>query len=78
MGSCKNIEARVRKHNTNHKGFTGRIGDWKPVYHEEFPSKGEAVTREKEIKGWKSRLLIEKLIGSRWLSINQELFIRIA
>ena len=22
------IEERLRKHNTNHKGFTGGIGDW--------------------------------------------------
>ena len=65
VGSCKNIESRVKKHNTNHKGFTGGIADWKPVHHEEFPSKREAVTREKEIKGWKSRVLIEKLIRSK-------------
>ena len=30
IGSTENIESRLRKHNTNHKGFTGRarIGKW--------------------------------------------------
>ena len=28
------IAERVRRHNTNHKGFTGGIGDWKVVYME--------------------------------------------
>ena len=57
------LAERIRKHNSNHKGFTGNIGDWKIVYQEEFQTKLEAMKREKEIKGWKSRKMIEKLIG---------------
>ena len=57
-------EERQRKHNSNHKGFTGGIGDWKIVYKEVFETKSEAQKREKEIKNWKSRKMIEKLIGS--------------
>ena len=58
------IEERIRKHNTNHKGFTGGIGDWIIKYTELFNTKTEAIKREKEIKAWKSRKMIEKLIGS--------------
>ena len=57
------LEKRVRKHNSNHKGFTGGIGDWELKYSEEYSSKLEVLKREKQIKGWKSRKLIEKLIG---------------
>jgi len=55
---------RIRKHNSNHKGFTGGIGDWELKYCEHFKTKLEALKREKEIKNWKSRKLIEKLISN--------------
>ena len=58
------IEERIRKHNTNHKGFTGKSGDWTLVYSEQYDVKESATFRERQIKGWKSRKLIEKLIGS--------------
>jgi putative endonuclease len=57
------LEERIRKHNSNHKGFTGGIGDWELKYSEEYSSKTEAVKRENEIKKWRSRKLIEKLIS---------------
>jgi GIY-YIG catalytic domain len=33
------ITERIRKHNSNHKGFTGKVGDWKLVYSENYPTK---------------------------------------
>ncbi|MGB0424983.1 MAG: hypothetical protein ACPGED_11680 [Flavobacteriales bacterium] len=30
------LEERLRKHNSNHKGFTGTTSDWRIVHHEEF------------------------------------------
>ena len=56
------LEERLRKHNSNHKGFTGRKKDWQIVYTEVFESKQRAYTREREIKGSKSRKRIEQLI----------------
>ena len=58
------LAERVRKHNSNHKGFTGGIGDWSIVYKEVFESKSEAYARERQIKSWKSRKLLEKLIAT--------------
>ena len=57
------IAERLRKHNTNHKGFTGSVADWQIVYTEPYTSKAEAMKRESAIKNWKSRQMIEKLIG---------------
>ena len=57
------INERIRKHNSDHGGFTGYTGDWKLVYFELFDTKETAMKREKQIKGWKSRKMIEKLIG---------------
>ena len=55
---------RLRKHNSDHKGFTGGVGDWIIVFTENYISKSDAYKRELEIKSWKSRKRVEKLIGS--------------
>lgn len=57
------IDERIRKHNTNHKGFTGGAGDWELKYSEVLNTKEEAKKREIQIKKWKSRKLIELLIS---------------
>ncbi len=57
------ILERLRRHNSNHKGFTGKVADWKIVYTETFSEKDEGIKREAEIKSWKSRKRIEQLIA---------------
>lgn len=63
IGSSSDLENRLKKHNTNHSGFTGHTGDWKIVWTEVFKTKPEAQLREKQIKKWKSRKMVEKLIN---------------
>jgi len=46
----------------NHKGFTSKAIDWKVVYSEKFATREEALKRERQMKKWKSRKMIEKLI----------------
>ncbi len=58
------IEERVRRHNSNHKGFTGHCGDWALRLTEAYDTKEAAAKREKEIKAWKSRKKIVELISS--------------
>jgi putative endonuclease len=60
--TCDAIDERLRKHNANHKGYTGNSNDWKIVHFENFQSKKEAYQREREIKKRKSRTYIEQLI----------------
>ena len=62
IGHTHNIEERICKHNTDHKGFTGHKKDWILVYYEEFESKSEAYFRERQVKNWKSKTKILKLI----------------
>jgi putative endonuclease len=62
IGSTQNLEERLRKHNSNHKGFTGGVGDWEIVYFETYDSKNLAYARERQVKKWKSKIAIEKLI----------------
>jgi putative endonuclease len=36
------LSSRLQKHNSNHKGFTGKYTDWVLVYSEAFETKAEA------------------------------------
>ena len=63
VGSCEDVNKRLVKHNTNHAGFTGKTGDWIIKWTEEHADKTGALKREKQIKAWKSRKMIEKLIN---------------
>ncbi len=58
------LEERLRRHNSAHKGYSSASNDWKIVYKEVFSSKTEAMKREKDIKNRKSRKYIETLIQS--------------
>jgi len=62
--TCDDLSERVRRHNSDHEGFTGGVGDWGMVYREEFPDKATAYLRERTVKRWKSRKRVEKLISS--------------
>ena len=57
------VDKRTYKHNHKHKGFTAAANDWCVVYVETFQEFKDALSREKQIKAWKSRIMIEKLIN---------------
>ncbi|MBK1895497.1 GIY-YIG nuclease family protein [Chryseobacterium paridis] len=61
--SCENLQERLRKHLSNHKEFTAKVKDWIIVHFEMFNSKSEAYRREREIKAWKSKSKIQKIIN---------------
>jgi putative endonuclease len=64
IGISGDILHRLKQHNAVHKGFTAKANDWKIMYSETFENKQLAAEREKEIKRWKSRVKIEKLIST--------------
>ena len=64
IGFTGDLIARLRRHNSYSKGYTGRAKDWKVVYQEVYENKPAAINRERELKGWKSRIMIEQLIRS--------------
>ncbi len=65
IGHSSDLEARLIRHNQKSKGFTGNTNDWKVVYTEHYNSKEEAQKRELQIKSWKSRIKIQKLISTK-------------
>ena len=61
VGSTGNIEDRMFRHNNSGSKSTKSASDWVLVYSEDFETRSEAVQRELEIKGKKSRKYIERL-----------------
>ena len=59
--TCEDVHERLRKHLSNHSGFTAKAKDWKIVFMEQFSNKSDAYNREMEIKSWKSKKRIVKL-----------------
>ena len=64
IGSCHDIDIRIRRHNAGATPSTKPGRPWKVVYSESYESNSEALKREKEIKSKKSRKYIEYLIES--------------
>jgi putative endonuclease len=64
VGSTNDLLRRLADHNRGKTAYA-RLGmPWVLRYHEQFNSKSEAVRREMEIKGKKSRKYIENLIAT--------------
>ena len=62
IGSSADPSKRLEKHNSPHKGFTGRKQPWKLVYTETYETKTEAIKRENFLKKQKSREFLAILI----------------
>jgi putative endonuclease len=64
IGCTDSIERRFKEHNSGMSKYTKDKGPWNLVYKEEFATLSEARKREKQIKSWKKRVAIEKLINN--------------
>jgi len=62
IGSCQDLEQRIKRHNSGLVKSTKGYLPWELVYNEEFKTLSEARKRESQVKGWKKRLAIERLI----------------
>ena len=63
VGQTDAPERRVAYHNRGLSRFTRGRGPWRLVYREEFETRSAARRRERQIKRWKSRAAIERLIA---------------
>ncbi|HQW07346.1 MAG: GIY-YIG nuclease family protein [Flavobacteriales bacterium] len=61
--TTESMQERLRKHLSDHRGWTSRAKDWLVVHTETHVDKSMAYRRELEVKGWKSRNRIQLLIG---------------
>lgn len=68
IGCTNNIETRIDKHNKGYVRSTKAYKPWILVHKEEFKTLSNARHRESQIKGWKSRESIEKLIRAPFVA----------
>ena len=64
VGACIDLQRRLYEHNIGYSKFTSLGLPWILKYSESFTTLPLAKKRELEIKKKKSRMYIEKLIGS--------------
>ena len=62
-GFTHDISTRLFKHYVGSTPSTRPGIPWQMIYYETFDNKHDAILRESEIKKWKSRIYIEKLIS---------------
>ena len=55
------LEERLKKHNSNHSGYTGRARDWKVVYTKETLDRKEAILLETRIKNRGARRYLKSI-----------------
>ena len=66
IGHTADLERRLREHNSPdgyaHLGkFTHRNGPWELLGSETYPTRSEAMLREKQLKSWKSPKKVRSL-----------------
>ncbi len=62
--TCSDLQDQLKKHLSDHSGFTSKAKDWEIVYVKNFQDKMQAYKHEREIKSWKSKLRIQQLVQS--------------
>ena len=64
IGISSNLEGRLAAHNhPSNNGYTKKFQPWILVYSELVNSKSDALKREKQLKSYKGRLFIRKVIA---------------
>ncbi|RJR25998.1 GIY-YIG nuclease family protein [Candidatus Microgenomates bacterium] len=67
IGSTKNIEQRLYRHNRGLVKSTTRRAPLKLIYYEEYKTLSEALKRESKIKSYKGGEAFKRLLkNSRW------------
>ena len=62
IGSTGNLTERMKRHQRGEVSFTSSRRPVKLLHKEAFSSRSQAVLRERQIKNWRSRKSIERLI----------------
>ena len=63
IGQTSDIDKRLLYHNSGYSKSTKAGIPWKLIYSENFDTRQQAMKREAELKKYKSRVMIEKIIG---------------
>jgi len=70
VGMTDNIERRFLEHKKGYSNFTKKFSDIQLVYTENFATRNEAESRERQIKGWSIAKKKALIIGDKNLLIK--------
>ena len=71
LGHTDDLESRIAAHHVGEiKGYTHTRRPVNLVFAEEFPSRDDALARERQVKGW-SRSKKEALIKGNWSRLQR-------
>ena len=62
VGATNDIEKRLERHQKGYSKYTKNKRPVELIYKESYKNKSMALKREKQIKSWKNRKAIERLI----------------
>lgn len=65
IGSCANLEKRLKRHNQNSVRSTKNKGPFRIIYRKEFETRTQARIKENEIKRHKNIEYFLKLVNER-------------
>ena len=66
IGFSSDLTNRLLAHNDNsNSGWSSRYQPWEILYSEEHPTKSEAMKREKQLKTYKGREFIHKMVKDK-------------
>jgi putative endonuclease len=63
IGTTANLDDRIKRHNEGRSKSTKSGRPWEIVYTKGFDNRSDALSRERQLKKWKSRKRIEELIN---------------
>ncbi|MBI3578782.1 MAG: GIY-YIG nuclease family protein [Ignavibacteriales bacterium] len=63
IGQSNNLEDRLKRHNEGRVRATKSRLPFMLIYSEEFPTRADAVTRERYLKGLKGNSTFKRIIG---------------
>jgi putative endonuclease len=64
IDQTQDLEERLSYHSANYSKSLKNRGPWKLLYQEPYQTRSEAVRREQQIKSWKDRAMIERLVSA--------------
>ncbi len=64
IGQTQDVNARLSYHNANYSKSVKNRGPWRLVYQEPHATRSEVMRRERQLKSWKDRAMIERLVST--------------
>jgi len=64
IGQTQDVSERVTYHNANYSKSLKNRGPWRLIYTEQYETRSEAMLRECQLKSWKDRRMLDRLLGA--------------